>query len=67
VTYVLAVIEHASRLLDRTLSRNQAHLRRVLREYEAHPDQHRPRRSNLYPKRSISTATGSEDALASVA
>jgi hypothetical protein len=32
-------------LLDRTLFWNQAHLLRVLREYEAHHDQHRPYRS----------------------
>jgi putative transposase len=31
-------------LLDRTLIWNQAHLRRILREYEIH-DQHRPHRS----------------------
>jgi putative transposase len=32
-------------LLDRTLVRNQAHLRRILREYETHHNQHRPHRS----------------------
>jgi putative transposase len=32
-------------LLDRTLIWNQAHLRRILREYEAHHNQHRPHRS----------------------
>jgi putative transposase len=32
-------------LLDRTLSWNQAHLRRILREYETHHNQHRPHRS----------------------
>jgi hypothetical protein len=32
-------------LLDRTLIWNQAHLRRVLREYEAQHNQHRPHRS----------------------
>jgi putative transposase len=32
-------------LLDRTLVWNQAHLRRILREYETHHDQHRPHRS----------------------
>jgi len=32
-------------LLDRTLVWNQAHLRRVLREYEIHHNQHRPHRS----------------------
>ena len=32
-------------LLDRTLVWNQAHLRRVLREYETHHDQHRSHRS----------------------
>ena len=31
-------------LLDRALAWNQAHLRRILREYETH-NQHRPRRS----------------------
>jgi len=32
-------------LLDRTLIWNQAHLRRILREYQAHHNQHRPHRS----------------------
>jgi len=32
-------------LLDRTLIRNPAHLRRILRDYEAHHNQHRPHRS----------------------
>jgi putative transposase len=32
-------------LLDRTLTWNQAHLRRVLRDYEIHHNQHRPHRS----------------------
>jgi len=32
-------------LLDRTLIWNQAHLRRVLRDYEIHHNQHRPHRS----------------------
>ena len=32
-------------LLDRTLIWNQAHLRRILREYEIHHNQHRPHRS----------------------
>jgi transposase InsO family protein len=32
-------------LLDRTLIWNQAHLRRILRDYETHHNQHRPRRS----------------------
>ena len=32
-------------LLDRTLAWNQAHLRRLLREYETHHNQHRPHRS----------------------
>ena len=32
-------------LLDRTLVWNQAHLRRILRDYEAHHNQHRPQRS----------------------
>jgi transposase len=32
-------------LLDRTLTWNQAHLRRILREYETHHNQHRPHRS----------------------
>jgi len=31
-------------LLDRTLVWNQAHLRRILREYETHHNQHRPHR-----------------------
>jgi putative transposase len=32
-------------LLDRTLIWNQAHLRRILRQYETHHSQHRPHRS----------------------
>jgi transposase InsO family protein len=32
-------------LLDRTLIRNQAHLRRILRQYETHHNGHRPHRS----------------------
>jgi putative transposase len=32
-------------LLDRTLIWNQAHLRQILRQYEAHHNQHRPHRS----------------------
>src|SRR6266571_8555760 len=32
-------------LMDRTLVWNQAHLRRILREYETHHNQHRPHRS----------------------
>ena len=32
-------------LLDRTLIWNQAHLRRILRAYEIHRNQHRPHRS----------------------
>ena len=32
-------------LLDRTLIWNQSHLRRILREYESHHNQHRPHRS----------------------
>jgi hypothetical protein len=32
-------------LLDRTLIWNQAHLRRILRQYEAHQNRHRPHRS----------------------
>ena len=32
-------------LLDRTLVWNQAHLLRILRDYEAHHNQHRPHRS----------------------
>jgi hypothetical protein len=32
-------------LLDRTLIWNQAHLRRVLHQYETHHNQHRPHRS----------------------
>ena len=32
-------------LLDRTLIWNQNHLRRILREYETHHNQHRPYRS----------------------
>jgi transposase InsO family protein len=32
-------------LLDRTLVWNQAHLRQLLRQYQAHHNQHRPHRS----------------------
>jgi hypothetical protein len=32
-------------LLDRTLIWNQAHLRRILSDYETHHNQHRPHRS----------------------
>ncbi len=32
-------------LLDRTLICNQAHLRRILRQYETHHNRHRPHRS----------------------
>ena len=32
-------------LLDRTLIWNQSHLRQILRDYENHHNQHRPRRS----------------------
>ena len=32
-------------LLDRTLIWNENHLRRILREYETHHNQHRPHRS----------------------
>ena len=32
-------------LLDRTLIWNQAHLRQILLQYEAHHNQHRPHRS----------------------
>ena len=31
-------------LLDRTLIWNRAHLRRILRQYETHHNQHRPHR-----------------------
>src|ERR1017187_6829605 len=34
-----------SELLDRGLIWNQAHLRRILRDYETHHNQHRPHRS----------------------
>jgi hypothetical protein len=51
-------------LLDRTLVWNQAHLRRILHEYEIHHNQHRPHRSlaaaaplKPLPERSISTGT----------
>jgi transposase InsO family protein len=53
-------------LLDRTLVWNQAHLRRILTDYEAHHNQHRPHRFlngaaplKRYPSRSISTCTAS--------
>ena len=38
-------------LLDRTLVWNQNHLRRILREYETHHNQHRPHRSCTAPRR----------------
>jgi transposase len=54
-------------LLDRTLIWNQGHLRRILREYEIHHNQHRPHRSldaaaplKPLPNRSISTSTAYE-------
>ncbi|MGE5287597.1 MAG: integrase core domain-containing protein [Micromonosporaceae bacterium] len=61
-------------LLDPTLVWNQAHLRRILRQYETHHNQHRPHRSlhsaaplNRYPNRPTLTSTPSEDRLAPVA
>jgi putative transposase len=60
-------------LLDRTLVWNQAHLQRILREYETHHNHHRPHRSlhaarrcNQYPNRSTLSSTTSENKLASV-
>jgi putative transposase len=58
-------------LLDRTFIWNQAHLRRILSDYEIHHDQHRPHRSRhgaappkpATPSRSISTGAASEDRL----
>jgi hypothetical protein len=35
---------HSCGLLDRTLIWNQAHLRRILSQYETHHNQHRPHR-----------------------
>ena len=43
-------------LPDRTLTRNQAHLRRILRQHETHHNQHRPHRC---PNRPASTSTAS--------
>jgi len=61
-------------LLDRTLIWNQAHLRRLLRQYETHHNQHRPHRSlnsaaplNGYPNRSILSSTVPGDTLTSAA
>ena len=62
-------------LLDRTLIWNQAHLRRILSQYETHHNQHRPhrflhaaaRRSNRYPNQSTLSSTASQGTLASVA
>ena len=61
-------------LLDLTLIWNQAHLRRILRQYETHHNQHRPHRSldsaaplNRYPNLSNLISTVSENTLASVA
>jgi putative transposase len=54
-------------LLDRTLIWNQAHLQRILRQYETTTSTARtapcttPRRCNRYPSRSTSTSTASED------
>jgi hypothetical protein len=64
--YVPAVIEHATRririlaerwiggcrreLLDRTLIWNLNHLRRILREYEIHHNQHRSARCTRLPR-----------------
>ena len=45
-------------LLDRTLIWNQRHLRRMLREYETHHNQHRPHRS-LHARCPAETATTS--------
>ena len=58
--------------LDRTLIWNQCHLRRNLRQYETHHNQHRPHGSlhsaaPLKPLRSFSSSTGHEGALASAA
>ena len=61
-------------LLDRTLIWNQAHLRRILTQFETHHNQHRPHRSlhgaaplKPLPERSTSTCTASENRLTSVA
>jgi putative transposase len=61
-------------LLDRTRIWNQAHLRRILRDYETHHNQHRPHRSlssaaplKPLPEPSISACTASEDKLRPVA
>jgi putative transposase len=61
-------------LLDRTLVWNQAHLRRILRAYEIHHNQHRPHRSldaaaplKPLPERSISTSTASDGRLTRLA
>jgi putative transposase len=44
-------------LLDRTLAWNQAHLRRILRAYEIHPNQRRPHHS-LHRAAETATRTG---------
>ena len=61
-------------LLDRTLVWNQAHLLRILRDYEAHHNQHRSHRSlhgaaplKPLPELSILRGTASGDRPASVA
>jgi putative transposase len=61
-------------LLDRALIWNQNHLRRILREYETHHNQHRPHRPldaaaplKPLPNRPVLISTGSEGRLASVA
>jgi putative transposase len=61
--------------LDRTLVWNQAHLRRILREHEAHHNQHQPHRSlhgaaplkPLPEPVDLARYRASEDGLASVA
>jgi transposase InsO family protein len=59
-------------LLDRTLIWNQAHLRRVLCQYETHHNQHRPHRAlhaaaplKPCPSQLISTSTASQNRLVS--
>jgi len=58
--------------LDRTLVWNQAHLLRILRNYKAHHNQHRPHRAlhgaaplKPLPSLSILRGAASEDRLAS--
>ena len=49
---------HSRELLDRTLIWNQAHLRRILSQYETHHNQHRPHRCLHAAAAQTATRTG---------